>query len=79
MMMVLRSAFAQVAIGLCIGLPIAMLVARYLAHQLYGVGRFDPFVLIAATIVLGVSALIAGLLPARRAASIEPVEALRME
>jgi predicted permease len=79
MMMVLRNAFAQVAIGLCIGLPIAMLLARYLAHQLYGVGRFDPFVLIAATIVLGVSALIAGLLPARRAASIEPVEALRME
>ncbi|HMD20330.1 MAG TPA: ABC transporter permease, partial [Alloacidobacterium sp.] len=77
--MVLRSAFSQVAIGLCIGLPLATLIGRYLAHQLYKVGRFDPLVLAGATIVLCVCTLIAGLFPARRAASIEPMEALRTE
>ncbi len=77
--MVLRGAFSQVGIGLCLGIPLAIVSGRYLAHQLYGVGRFDPFVLGGAAIVLSVCALIAGLLPARRAASIEPAEALRAE
>jgi predicted permease len=77
--MVLRGALLQVAIGLAIGVPIAILCGRYLAHQLYGVARFDPFVLGGATLVLSLCALIAGLVPARRAASIEPTEALRSE
>jgi len=77
--MVLRSAFSQVAIGLCIGLPLAMLIGRDLAHQLYEVGRFDPFVLGGATVVLCACTFIAGFLPARRAASIEPMKALRSE
>jgi len=77
--MVLRGAFLQVGIGLCIGTPLAILCGRYLAHQLYGVGRFDPLVLGGATVVLSVCALLAGFLPAHRAASIEPVEALRSE
>jgi predicted permease len=77
--MVLRAAFVQVGIGLCIGIPLAILCGRYLGHRLYGVGRFDPFVLGTATFVLGVCALVAGFLPARRAASIDPVEALRTE
>jgi predicted permease len=77
--MVLRSAFSQVIIGLCIGLPLAILIGRYLAHQLYEVGRFDPLVLGGATVILCICTLIAGLFPARRAASIEPMEALRIE
>lgn len=77
--MVLRGAFYQVGIGLCIGIPLAILCGRYLAHQLYGVGKFDPLVLGGATGVLCVCALIAGLFPARHAASIEPMEALRIE
>jgi predicted permease len=77
--MVLRGALLQVAIGLAIGVPIAILCGRYLAHQLYEVARFDPFVLGGATLVLSFCALIAGLVPARRAASIEPTEALRNE
>jgi predicted permease len=77
--MVLRGAFLEVGIGLCIGTPLAILCGRYLAHQLYGVGRFDPLVLGGATVVLSVCALLAGFLPAHRAASIEPVEALRSE
>ncbi len=77
--MILLGAFSQVGIGLCIGIPVAILCGRYLAHQLYGVGRFDPLVLGAAAIVLSVCTLIAGLVPARRAASVEPMEALRIE
>jgi len=77
--MVMGGAVLQVGIGLCIGIPIAIFFGRYIAHQLYGVARFDPFVLGGATLVLSVCALVAGLVPARRAASIEPVEALRIE
>ena len=63
--MVLRSAFSQVGLGLCIGIPLAIVSGRYLAHQLYGVNRFDPLVLGGAAIALSLCALIAGLLPAR--------------
>jgi predicted permease len=77
--MVIRGALLQVAIGLCIGLPIAMLIGRYLAHELYEIGRFDPLVLGGATVVLCVCAIVAGFLPAWRAASIDPMIALRYE
>lgn len=77
--MVLRGALLQVAVGLVIGTLIAIVCGRYMAHQLYGVSRFDPWVLGGAILVLSACALIAGLVPARRAASIEPVEALRIE
>jgi predicted permease len=75
--MVLSSALAQAGIGLCIGVPIAVVCGRLLAHQLYGVGRFDPLVLSGAVLILGLCALIAGIVPARRAASIDPNQALR--
>ncbi|MBT9331217.1 ABC transporter permease [Paracidobacterium acidisoli] len=77
--MVMRGAFAQIAIGLAIGLPLALIAGIFLAHQLYEVPRFDPLVLLAALVVLTFSAAIAAILPARRAASIEPVQALRTE
>jgi macrolide transport system ATP-binding/permease protein len=77
--MVLGSALLQVGIGLCIGIPLAIVCGRYLAQQLYAVGRFDLFVLGEATMVLGICAFVAGLVPACRAASIEPVTALRIE
>jgi predicted permease len=77
--MILGGAFSQVGMGLCIGIPLALLCGRALAHQLYGVSRFDPIVLGGAVLVLCICALVAGLVPARRAASIEPMEALRIE
>ncbi len=77
--LVLGSAFSQVGIGLLIGIPLAILCGRALAHQLYEVGPFDVFVIGSAVLALSVCALIASLVPARRAASIQPVEALRSE
>ena len=77
--MVLMNAFSRVAIGLGIGIVIALIGGHYMADQLYGVKPYDPVSLAIALVVLSVSAAIAGFLPARRAASIEPMQALRIE
>jgi macrolide transport system ATP-binding/permease protein len=77
--MILRGAMAQALIGLALGIPVAMACARFVRAQLYGIIRVDASVLIAALGVLGVAAVIAGLIPAKRAASIDPMEALRTE
>ena len=78
-MMVLGGAFWQIAIGLVLGVPIALLAGHSMASLLYGVSGYDPFALVAAISVLGLCAATAGLIPARRAASIDPVQALRTE
>ena len=77
--MVMRGAFTQVGLGLLIGIPVALLGGRYMADQLYGVKPYDPVSLGIAVVVLMAAAAVAGFIPARRAASIEPVEALRTE
>jgi predicted permease len=77
--MVLRGAFLQVGLGLAAGIPIALLGARLLADQLYGVRSYDPASLAVAVLALSAAAAVAGFIPARRAASIEPMEALRTE
>ena len=77
--MVLGRALAQTGIGLAIGMPAAFLAGRALSSQLYGVGAQDPVVLMVAVAALAGSAIVAALIPARRAASIDPIEALRAE
>jgi predicted permease len=77
--MVLRGAFVQVGLGLAIGIPVAILGARLMADQLYGVLSYDPLTLAAAVVVLAACAAVAGYVPARRAANIEPMVALRTE
>lgn len=77
--MILRGAMTQAVIGLAIGVPVALLCVRFIKSQLYEVTRVDVGVLLGALAVLGVSACVAGLIPAKRAASIDPVEALRAE
>jgi ABC-type antimicrobial peptide transport system permease subunit len=77
--MVLRGAFWQIGIGLLIGIPLALLAGRVMASKLYGVASFSPLALACAILALTLCAFIAGLVPARRAASIEPVKALRIE
>ncbi|MGH9415803.1 MAG: ABC transporter permease [Terriglobales bacterium] len=75
--MVLRGVGMQAAIGLAIGLPAAVLTARLMASQMYGVGAYDPRALAAGAAVLVVCALAAGFMPARRAAAIDPIRTLR--
>ena len=77
--LILRGASTQVGIGLLIGIPFCFLAKHWLQHQLFGIGKFDPTSLIIAIAVLGICALIASLLPAARAAAIEPMRALRTE
>jgi ABC-type antimicrobial peptide transport system permease subunit len=77
--MVLRGAFAQIGIGLAIGIPVTIFGGRLMASQLYGVKSHDPFVLVITTIVLAAAAFIAAVIPARRAANTEPMLALRTE
>ena len=77
--MVMKGALLQAAIGLAIGVPTAFLCVRFVKAQLYEVTRLDPMVLGTAIGTLGLAALVAGLIPARRAASIEPARALRTE
>lgn len=77
--MVMRGAFVQIAIGLAIGIPVAILGGRFMASQLFQVRSWDPVSMAIAIVVLSAAAALAGFIPARRAASIEPMEALRIE
>jgi predicted permease len=77
--LVLRNALLLVVIGLGIGIPVALLGGRLMSSQLYGVRMYDPLTIMIAVLVLSSFAALAGFIPARRAASIEPMNALRME
>lgn len=77
--MVLRGAFSQIGIGLALGIPAAIGAGRLIAEQLYGVSPWNPLMLSMATLIIGMAALLASIIPASRAASIEPMQALRME
>jgi predicted permease len=77
--LVLRGAFLQILIGLLIGIPASILCARLISAQLYHVKGWDPLVLAASILTLAVCAFIASIIPAQRAASIDPVKALRTE
>ena len=77
--MVLRGAFHQVAIGLVIGIVLALVAGRLISSQLFEVKGHDPVALVGAALLLAVFALIAGFVPAHRAARIDPVVALRVE
>jgi len=77
--LVLRGAFSQVTLGLLIGIPLVLLSGKALASQLFGVSSFAPSILTTAIVVLGLCALMASIVPARRAAGIDPMRALRTE
>ena len=77
--MILRETLYLVLAGLLIGVPAALLGARLISSQLFGLSATDPLTLIAAAIVLTLVALLAGYLPARRAARVNPLSALRYE
>ena len=75
--LVLRGAFRRVVVGLVLGVPLAMAAGRLISAQLYGLPFWDPVALAVAAISLGICAFFAAIIPARRAASISPLKALR--
>jgi predicted permease len=77
--MVLKGAFWQVGVGLLLGIPAAIGAGKLIADQLFGVKAWDPVMLGGATVLLGAAALVAAIIPAQRAASLDPVVALRAE
>lgn len=77
--LVLRGALLQLGLGLAVGILVAFAGGRLLSNQLYGVKPHDPVIMGAAAVVLAVCSLLAGFLPAQRAASIEPMRTLRTE
>jgi predicted permease len=77
--LVLRDTFRLVLAGVTIGLPLALVVARLLASQLYQIGPADPVAVATGMIALSLTALVAGYLPAWRASRVDPLTALRNE
>jgi predicted permease len=77
--MVLRAAFWQVGIGVALGIPAAIGAGWAIASQLFGVQPWNPAMPGLATVLLLLTALAAAAIPARRAAGVDPMVALRME
>jgi ABC-type antimicrobial peptide transport system permease subunit len=77
--MFIRSALTLTGIGIAIGLIAAAGLVRLMKSLLFGVSPLDPFTYVSVLIVLAASAALASYLPARRAAAVNPVEALRAE
>jgi len=77
--MVLRGAIWQIGIGLGIGIPLAVLAGKLMKDQLFGVEPWNPVMLAVATGLLILAAVVASVVPARRAAGVDPMVALRNE
>jgi predicted permease len=77
--LMLRGSMRPIALGLAIGVPVALGGARVIASHLYGVKSYDPWIFGFATLLLALCAMAAAYVPARRAASIDPMQALRAE
>lgn len=77
--LVLRGAFKRAAIGLLLGIPLAVGAGRLISSQLYGVEAWDPLALFIASASLAICSFFAAIIPGRRAALIVPMSALRIE
>jgi ABC-type antimicrobial peptide transport system permease subunit len=77
--MVLRESVLVVGLGLLAGIPAALACGRYVSSQLYGLAPNDPITIVGASALLIAVAMLASFLPARRAALLDPLAALREE
>jgi ABC-type antimicrobial peptide transport system permease subunit len=79
LLLILRNAAVLVAAGLVIGLACTWVATQALKSFLFGVSEHDPVTVVLACALLIACGLVAALIPARRAASIDPMQALRSE
>jgi ABC-type antimicrobial peptide transport system permease subunit len=79
MLLVLSKAALLLALGLVSGLVVSWFATRAMQAFLFGVGGHDPMTILSVCALLAVSGLIAAIIPARRAASVDPMQALRTE
>jgi ABC-type antimicrobial peptide transport system permease subunit len=77
--LILRQGIVLIAVGLAVGLPLAYAAGRLISRFLYQVKPLDPWTYLAVALLLPAIGLVAALVPARRAASIQPMQALRDE
>jgi ABC-type antimicrobial peptide transport system permease subunit len=77
--MVIRMGLTLVGIGVVLGLVASVALGRVIATQLWGVSAYDPWTLVCVPAVLLLISLLACWLPARRAANVDPLVALRYE
>jgi predicted permease len=77
--LVLRGTSTRVLVGLLLGVPLAVGAGRLISSKLYGVVSWDPVALAVAAGALAICAFVAAIIPARRAASVSPVDALKVE
>ena len=79
LLLILRNALVLVVWGLGLGLACTWIATRLLKSFLFGVGEHDPFIAVTVSVLLVVCGLMAAFLPALRAATIDPMQALRAE
>ena len=79
MAMILREGLVQTVVALLVGLLLGLAVARVGASRLYGVSSADPVSILVTVVLLGAASLLASYIPARRAARVDPMVALRCE
>jgi len=77
--MILREVLWLAGVSIAVALPAALLLSRYLRSQLFGVSNADPVTLVGVVIVVAGVAIVAAMIPARRAAGVNPTKALRYE
>jgi macrolide transport system ATP-binding/permease protein len=77
--MVMRGAMVQTLIGLAIGIPVVLACARFVESQLFQIKGVDWRVLLAAVAALALASVLAGVIPARRAATTDPARTLTVE
>ena len=77
--LVMREVVVLVAAGIAVGLPLALALSRFIGSQLYGIEPTDPISIAIAALLLAGIAMLAGFIPARRAAAADPLDVLRYE
>ena len=77
--LIVRQGMALATLGMALGLVASLVLSRFLSHLLYGIGPLDPLAYLLAIGALALTALLACLIPARRASKIDPVAAIRAQ